>query len=158
MSHNLEKSRVHKGVYTGYSGRLRWSIKKHGGKWLAFSRDERTGESHSLNAATLQGMSALLEEYEAPKKNPAKKKTPAKRLKARRKANTVPGYYPNPSEVAAAYKTPAVKKETHPFHVQKETATDQWETVGKFATAADAMSYARSYAKKTTKPIRAVKV
>ncbi len=97
------------------------------------------------------------------RKSQATKKAPTKRLASRRAKPAVPGYFPNPIEIAAAHKAPVkkrakvatVKSATHPYSVQVERE-GKWFGVADFSKKEDAIAYAKAYAKRVTIPVRAV--
>ena len=84
------------------------------------------------------------------RKSEATKKTPTKRLVARRKRNTKAGYYPNPLE-SQVHRTRTKKNVDHPINfpyaVQyKNTGTGEWHSLSAFKELEKAKEYAAAYA------------
>ena len=86
-------------------------------------------------------------------------KPPSKRLKARRKANSRKGYFPNPNGQSAHPRklvAPAARANA-PYAVQFQYKTGAWITVNNYATETAAVYDAKRLAKFMTRPIRAIK-
>lgn len=72
-------------------------------------------------------------------------KRPSARLRRRRAANTMPGYFPNPDQ-----------KNDMQYRVEKKDGA-KWLPVGTFKTKQDAFQYAEAYADTTGKYVRVLK-
>jgi len=84
------------------------------------------------------------------RKSEATKKTPTKRLVARRKRNTDEGYFPNPLE-SQVHRTRTKKNVNHPINfpyaVQyKNTGSGEWHSLSAFKELEKAKEYAAAYA------------
>lgn len=70
-------------------------------------------------------------------------KPPTKRLVKRRKSNKVEGYFPNPSEISAAY------ADKLPYRVQQQyTRAKEWHDIAAFADQDDAEKFTKDYGRK----------